>query len=131
MNNVFTISDFVTKLTAYFSNTRSFAESNSDQSNLTVVSNKNAWIAMLNELARYNSTTSLTALGVLQFNYLGNTKEIIEAVKDSYNVSYETAENLLNMLAFEIVKMGAICTDSDTDIDDNDRDYIFILQLKS
>ncbi|MFR1525115.1 MAG: DEAD/DEAH box helicase [Bacilli bacterium] len=125
LNNVFTISDFVTKLTAYFSNTRSFAESNSDQSNLTVVSNKNAWIAMLNELARYNSTTSLTALGVLQFNYLGNTKEIIEAVKDSYNVSYETAENLLNMLAFEIVKMGAICTDSDTDIDDNDRDYIF------
>ncbi len=29
------------------------------------------------------------------------------------------------MLIFEIVKMGAIYTDSDSDIDDNDREYIF------
>jgi hypothetical protein len=74
IGSIFTISDFVKKLTAYFSNKRSFAESNSDNSNLTVVSNKNAWIAMLNELARYNSSTSLTSLGVCSLNTLETLK---------------------------------------------------------
>lgn len=125
LSSVYTISDFVTKLTAYFSNKRSFAESNNDNSNLTVVSNKNAWIAMLNELARFNSSTSLTSLGVLQFKYLGNTPEIIDLVVKRYNVNRNAAQNLLDLLSFEIVKAGAICPDNDTDIDDNDREYIF------
>lgn len=125
ISSIFTISDFVKKLTTYFSNKRSFATSNSDNSNLTVVSNKNAWIAMLNELARFNSSTSLTSLGVLQFNYLGNTKEIINSIAEEYHVDYDSVKNLLNILVFEIVKMGAICSDNDTDIDDNDREYIF------
>lgn len=125
INSVFTISDFVKKLTAYFTSMRSFAESNNDNSNLTVVSNKNSWVAMLNELARYNSSTSLTSLGVLQFEYMGNTNEIIQSIVDEYGVAFETAKNLLNLLIFEIVKMGAICSDNDTDIDDNDREYIF------
>lgn len=125
ISSVFTISDFVKKLTAYFSSKRSFAESNKDNSNLTVVSNKHAWVAMLNELARYNSSTSLTSLGVLQFKYLGNTKEIINAIAEHYHADTDTVENLLNLLIFEIVKMGAICSDNDTDINDNDREYIF------
>lgn len=125
ISSTFTVSDFVKKLTAYFSSKRSFAESNNDNSNLTVVSNKHAWIAMLNELARYNSSTSLTSLGVLQFNYLGNTDTIITAIADTYHVPFEAVKNLLNLLIFEIVKMGAICPDNDTDIGDNDREYIF------
>lgn len=125
LSSTYTISDFVKKLTAYFSNKRSFAESNNDNSNLTVVSNRNAWIAMLNELARFNSSTSLTSLGVLQFKYIGNTDSIIEAIVNRYNVTKESVENLLNLLIFEIVKIGAISTDNDTDIDDNDREYIF------
>lgn len=125
LSSTYTISDFVTKLTAYFSNKRSFAKSNSDNSNLTVVSNKNAWIAMLNELARFNASTSLTSLGVLQFKYLGNTPEMVENIAVQYGVSSEVMQNLLDLLAFEIVKAGAICPDSDTDIDDNDREYIF------
>ena len=125
INSVFTISDFVSNLTSYFSNKRSFASSNNDQSNLTKKSNKNAWIAMLNELARVNSPTSLTSLGVLQFEYLGNTDELINGVAEQFNSDYQSVKNLLNLLIFEIVKAGAICTDSDTDIDDNDREYIF------
>lgn len=121
----YTISDFVTKLTSYFTNKRSFASSYSDNTNLTVVSKKNAWVAMLNELARYSSSTSLTSLGVLQFSYLGNSDAVISAVADKYSVSYEAAKNLLDLLAFEIVKSGAISTDTDTDIDDNDREYTF------
>lgn len=125
INNIYTISDFAKKLTNYFSNKKTFAESNNDNSNLTTISSENAWVAILNELARYNSPTSLTSLGVIQFKYLGNTNEIISKVAETYNVKEETAENLLNLLIFEIVKMGAIVTDSDTDINDNDRDYIF------
>lgn len=125
LSSTYTISDFVTKLTAYFSNKRSFAESNSDNSNLTVVSNKNAWIAMLNELARFNASTSLTSLGVLQFKYLGNTQKIIDLIAEQYSVSKEAVQNLLDLLSFEIIKAGAVCPDNDTDIDDNDREYIF------
>ena len=121
----FTISDFVNKLTALFSNKRSFAESNVDNSNLTSVSRENSWVAMLNELARFNSSTSLTSLGVLQLEYLGNTSEIIAAIADQYNVNEDIVKNLLNILSFEIVKAGAICCDSDTDINDDDRTYIF------
>lgn len=120
-----TISEFVTKLATYFANKKSFASSNNDISNLTNASSKNAWVAMLNELARFNSTTSLTSLGVLQFHYLGNNNEIVNEVAKKYKISFDSAKNLLDLLIFEIVKMGAICTDNDTDIDDNDREYIF------
>lgn len=119
------ITDFTRKLTAYFSSKRTFATSNNDSSNLTSISNKNAWVAMLNELARYNAPTSLTSLGVLQFHYKGNTPEIINSVAKRYNVSFDEVENLLNLLIFEIIKKGAIVPDNDTDIDDNDREYIF------
>lgn len=125
INNTFTISDFVTKLTSYFTNTRSFASSNCDNSNLNTKSSKNAWIAMLNELARMNASTSLTSLGVLQFEYLGNSDAMIQGIADTYNVDAESVKNLLNLLIYEIVKVGAVCTNSDTDIDDNDREYIF------
>lgn len=124
-DNSFTISDFVKKLTAYFSNKRSFAQSNSDVSNLTAVSNKNAWVAMLNELARFSSSTSLISLGVLQFTYLGITESIIDIISKTYNADKDCVKNLLNLLVFEVIKTGAVCTDSDTDIDDNDREYIF------
>jgi len=121
----YTISDYVNKLTNYFTSKKSFASSNIDESNLTVNSKKNAWVAMLNELARNNSSTSLTSLGIIQFSYAGNTPEIIENLADQYNVSKENIKSLLDLLVFEIVKTGAIVTDGDSDIDDNDREYIF------
>lgn len=120
-----TISDFVTLLTNYFTAKKSFAKSNSDESNLTMDSRKNAWVALLNELARYNSSTSLTALGQIQFEYKGNSSEIVQAIAEEYNAEPASVKALLDLLIFEIVKMGAIYTDSDSDIDDNDREYIF------
>lgn len=126
----FTISDFVKKLTAYYSSTRSFAESNHDTSNLTVESNRHAWIAMLNELARYRANTSLTSLGILQFSYLGNSEELVNRIANNYHVSSGAVSNLLDILVFEIVKMGAICSDNDTDINDDDRKYIFYSSIQ-
>lgn len=125
INQNFTVSDFVTLLTNYYSSKKSFAKSNSDDSNLTVNSRKNAWVALLNELARYNSPTSLTALGQIQFHYMGNTPEIVDGLAEKFGVSVSGVNALLDMLVFEIVKSGAIYPDNDSDIDDNDREYIF------
>lgn len=119
------ISDLVEWLTAYFDNKCSFAESNDCEGHLTSKSERNAWIAVLNELARANSPTSLTSLGILQFSYRGNTPEIVKIISREYSVSEERARNLLDLLAFEIVSAGAIIPDSSTDINDNDREYIF------
>lgn len=126
LKSVLTVSDFASMLTNLFCEKQTFRESNAEQhNNLTIVSRKNAWVAMLNELARFSSPTSLTSLGVLQFSYLGNTQEYIDWVSNTYKVDKEIAKNLLDLLAFEIVKMGAICPDNDTDINDDDREYIF------
>ena len=121
----YTISDFVTLLTNYFTSQKSFAKSNSEEGNLTIVSRQNAWVAMLNELARYSSSTSLTSLGQIQFEYRGNTSDIVENIAEMYHSNPVSVKSLLDLLVFEIVKMGAIFPDSDSDIDDNDREYIF------
>jgi len=125
INNVYTCSEFVNKLTNYFSSKKTFAESNNDNGNLTAISKKNSWVGTLNELVNSNRSTSLTMLGILQFKYLGNTDKIISTACESYNVKKDVMRNLLDLLVFEIVKKGAVVSDSDSDIDDNDRDYIF------
>ena len=106
INQNFTVSDFVALLTNYYSSKKSFAKSNSDESNLTVNSRKNAWVALLNELARYNSPTSLTVLGQIQFHYMGNTPEIVDGLAEKFGVSVSGVNALLDMLVFEIVKSG-------------------------
>jgi len=125
LNKDYSISDFVSLLTNYYSSKKSFAKTNIDESNLTVNSRKNAWVALLNELARYNAFTSLTSLGQIQFHYLGNTPEIVNSIAQQFNRSEESVRALLDLLVFEIVKTGAVYTDNDSDIDDNDREYIF------
>ncbi len=60
---------------------KAFAKSNSDESNLTLDSRKNAWVALLNELARYNSTTSLTALGQIQFSIKVIRRKLLKALR--------------------------------------------------
>lgn len=118
--------DFVTYLKNLFSSKKTFANNTNDSSNLLAISNNNAWVAILNEIARANSPTSLTSLGILQFEYLGNDRiDIINELSNKYHVTSDNIKNLLNLLIFEIIKVGAICPNDDTDINDNDREYIF------
>ena len=60
-----------------------------------------------------------------EFEYLGNTKNIIENVSNVYGVSEESAKNLLNILIFEIINSGALITGTDFDIGPSERNYIF------
>lgn len=76
-----------------------------------IVGGNNA--VVLNELARYNSTTSLTALGQIQFEYKGNSPEIVQGIANDYNADPVSVKALLDLLIFEIVKIGAIYSDID------------------
>lgn len=107
----FTVSDYVDQLVPFFSTNGSFRKSYRDRDNQDVSSRKNAWVGMLNEMARFRSQTSLTGLGLLQFRYSGNTPEFIQGISNQFHISVDSARNLMDLLAFEIVKAGAITAD--------------------
>lgn len=120
------LGEFVKLLENYFSSLRLFRQSNSVNAESSVVENhRNAWVAVLNEMYNCNRDTSLVSLGKISFEYLGNTDDIVNAVVDHYNITKEDAKNFLNYLAFEVVRTGAIITDSPTDINDSDREYLY------
>lgn len=87
--------------------------------------NQQAWVAVLNELARFNSKTSLTSLGYLQFSYAGITDQLVQGVMQLGNIDEENARMLCNLLVYELVKDGAISTAKATDISNEEREYIF------
>lgn len=120
------ISDFVSLLDNYFSGLKLFRKSNSNNAESSIVENRrNAWVAVLNELYNCNRDTSLVSLGKLSFEYFGNNDDIINVVVENYKLSKRDAKNFLNYLAFEIVRSAAIITDNETDINDNDREYLY------
>ena len=91
----------------------------------TVENNRNAWIAVLNELFNSRRRTSLVSLGKISFEYLGNDTTTIQVMQESYNLTEQDAKNFLNFLVFEIVHTAAIMTDKISDIDANDKVFIF------
>ena len=124
--NGVTISELVRLLENYYSSLRLFRESNADNAQVNSVDDKrNAWVAVLNELYNSNRDTSLVSFGKLQFVYKGVNDDIVNVVVDNYNVDRESAYALLNYLAFEIIRAGAIVPDKPTDINAEDREYIF------
>jgi ATP-dependent helicase YprA (DUF1998 family) len=120
------VSDFVGLLDNYFSSLRLFRKSNTDNAESSIVENRrNAWVSVLNEMYNCNRDTSLVSLGKISFEYLGNNDHIINALVSNYNLSKENSKYYLNFLAFEIVRSAAIITDKETDINDNDRNYLY------
>ncbi len=120
------ISDFVSILKNYFSGLNLFRKSNSDDiETSTVENNRNAWIAVLNELFNSRRRTSLVSLGKISFEYLGNDWKTIQVMTENYNLTEKDAKNFLNFLVFEIVRSAAIRTDKISDIDASDREYLF------
>ena len=125
------IGELVKILDNYFSTLKLFRKSNADNAQSSTVENKrNAWVAVLNELFNSSRDTSLVSLGKMQFEYSGNTDEIVNVVVEKYKVSNADAKNFLNYLALEVVRAGAVVTDKDTDINDSDRKYIFFTQAQ-
>lgn len=121
-----TVSDFVGLLQNYFSTTQLFRTSNFIRDADSAIANdKNAWIAVLDELYNCNRDTSLVSLGMMSFEYLGNSQRIVDVVAQNYHISHNDAKNYLEYLMSEIVRTGAILPDSASDIHDEDREYLF------
>jgi hypothetical protein len=119
------VSDFVELLNNYYSTKRLFRKDNADvKESLFAENRRNAWVAVLNELINSSRDSSLVSLGRLSFEYIGNSDEIVSAVVKKYKISRDDARNLLNYLAFEIVKLGAVVPDGNDTINDSDRQYL-------
>ncbi|MSS11527.1 DEAD/DEAH box helicase [Clostridium sp. WB02_MRS01] len=118
------IQHFVDELTSYFDSYRTFAEPGDKGSeNLTAVSRKNAWIAVLNEMVNARRSTSLVSMGLIQFHYKGNGEDIMGGVAETYGQKIEDVKALFNILAMDIVYHGAM--EGECDLTDDEREYIF------
>lgn len=118
------IQHFVDELTAYFDSCRTFAEpGDKGTENLTASSRKNAWIAVLNEMANARRSTSLVSLGIIKFNYKGNSEDVMAGVAEAYGQNVQDVKALFDLLAMDIVYHGAI--EGDCELTDDDREYIF------
>lgn len=118
------IETFVKELSAYFDANRTFAEpGDSDSKNLSIVSERNAWIAVMNEMVNARRSTSLASLGILMFNYKGNSEEIMAGVAEAYNRRTDDVLALFNLLVMDIVYQGAI--EGGCALSDDEREYIY------
>lgn len=115
---------FVDELTAYFDSCRTFAEpGDNGTENLTATSRKNAWIAVLNEMVNARRSTSLVSMGIIKFNYKGNSEDIMAGVAEAYGQTAADMKALFDLLAMDIVYHGAI--EGVCELTDDDREYIF------
>lgn len=118
------IKNFVDALTSYFDSCRTFAEpGDKGNENLTAVSRKNAWIAVLNEMVNARRSTSLVSMGLIKFNYKGNSEEMMAGVAEAYEQSVQDVKALFDLLVMDIVYHGAL--EGECDLTDDDREYIF------
>lgn len=118
------IKHFVEALTAHFVSFRSFADPGDKGSeNLTAISRKHAWIAVLNEMVNARRSTSLVALGVIQFRYKGNSEDVMAGVAEEYGQDVSDVKALFDLLVQDIVYHGAI--EGECELTDDDREYIF------
>ncbi len=118
------IGKFVDALAAYFDENRTFAEPGESESvNLTATSERNAWIAVLNEMVNARRSTSLVSLGMVRFEYKGNTEDLMKGVAEKYGQSARDAKALFDLLVMDILHHGAI--EGECNLKDDDREYIF------
>ena len=118
------IQHFVDELTSYFDTCRTFAEpGDKGTENLTAISRKNAWIAVLNEMVNARRSTSLVSMGLIRFDYKGNSEEIMSGVAEAYNQDVRDVKALFDLLVMDVIYHGAL--EGDCDLTDDDREYIF------
>lgn len=117
-----TVDDFVKRLTQYFIQQKSFRKwDDKEDADLTSESERNAWIAVLNEMYNARRGTSLPAMGLVSFEYEKN--EQCGNVFQQFGLSVKEGKDLLNLLVMDIVYAGAI--GSDYSLTNADREYIF------
>lgn len=118
------IKTFVEELTAYFDSERTFAlPGDKDNTNLTPISRKQAWIAVLNELVNGRRSTSLSSLGVLDFTYKGCEPSMMRKVAQHYGKTPEEFSSLFNILIMDMIFNGAV--KGEVSLTDVEKEYIY------
>lgn len=119
------ISTLVQELTSYFDSNRSFAlPGDEGNENLTAISKRQAWIAVLNEMINARRSTSLVSLGILDFVYKGNTEELMSGVANLYHQNVSDVNALFNLLVMDIVYNGAV-EGENIALSNDEREYIY------
>ena len=124
---VLRVDDFVKRLSRYFLEQRTFRKWDAaEDADLTPESDRNAWIAVLNEMYNARRGTSLPAMGLMSFEYKEN--EEYGNYFQQFGLSEEEGKALLNLLVMDIVYAGAI--KPDFSLTPADREYIFYSQTQ-
>ncbi len=122
--NPWEIKDFVNALSDYFEANRSFADAgDKGTENISGISKKMAWIAILNEMVNARRASSMASLGMISFEYKGNDEEIMSGVAGQYNKDVKDVKALFDLLVMDIVYHGAI--EGDCKLTDDEKEYIF------
>lgn len=124
------VDDFVSELAKFFRKNESFKDDLSEvlsAKEAKNVANRNAWIAVLNELISARRRSSLASLGLIKFGYRGNGPKIVQAMAKAYDIDTKPCKDLLDFLALSIAYFGALEID-DYIITPNDRKYIFFTE---
>ena len=124
-SNPWSINTLVDELTSYFDTNRSFAEpGDTGSENLTAISRRQAWIAVLNEMVNARRSTSLVSMGVLDFAYRGNAPQMMKAVAKKYGKTEGDVTALFNLLVMDLVYNGALEA-TDATLTNDEREYIY------
>ncbi len=119
------IATLVHELTSYFDTNRTFASPGDEGTeNLTAISKRQAWIAVLNEMVNARRSTSLVSLGILDFVYKGNSEELMAAVAQMYGQNATDVNALFNLVVMDIVYGGAL-EGEDISLTNDEREYIY------
>lgn len=123
--NPWELEALVDKLTAYFDENRTFAEYDDEGGrSLTEVSQRQAWVAVLNEMVSSKRPTSLTSLGAIDFIYKGNLAAPWEAIAENLNYPADVLRALFDQLIRDMLREGIIDAKG-CGLLDTDREYIF------
>lgn len=122
------VAAFIRELARYFEDHRSFAEWDKSPSQdvdvLSGISKENAWVAILNEMFNARRGTSLTAMGVISFEYTKNDLAV-QGFQEAYGLENGDARALLELLVQDAVYSGAIDAGKSLALSPAEREYIF------
>lgn len=126
---------FVNRLTNVYQAEKSFDSWNTDRDRmlddeLRVESEKNAWLAVINELFSSRNTISLSSMGLLHFRYESVKyqeirEEMIDNLVQEGGMSEADAEALLQRLILDGVYNGALCAGKEHVLTPAEHEYIF------
>lgn len=135
---------FADRLTRVFESEHSFdfwdPDRGFDKDVLHETSKQNAWIALLDELFNGRRSTSLSSMGVINFEYMRNdpgwsndkiqTPDLPTYLNQKYSLTTKEARHLLELLVLDACYTGAIDGGKSITLDNDEREYIFFTKYE-